>query len=360
MKNYYFLIFILFTIGTVSAQKKEKLSKEEKARREKNIQAGNPFSKYGSKAPVATLSKGKYLEVHDLDSIVTIGTMRWHVDKGEIVGRIRIDSLNIDAQPIGDAPGRWMSIDPLSEEYTEWSPYNMCFDNPVKFVDPDGRGPLTDLFNLSGRKIGTDGVNNGVKMVVTDNREARQISRTQGNVDLSTVNSGVTLPSDAVLQESLNVLSRTVANGGQREESSLVMNTGAVVQGQTGPMPTVVNGVQIAPSSLPALPAGTTPADVASTIHSHPTTVAQVGNQVFPQSASVPSTGVGSDGPTFQQYNTNIIVGPIGTISNVTSNPNGTLNIPSRTNGAVIYNSDSTPRVTLEKRAIERILTPQN
>jgi hypothetical protein len=98
----------------LSAQ--EKLSKEEKARREKNIQAGNPFAKYGSKAPVATLSKGKYLEVHDLDSIVTIGTSRWHVDNKKIVGDIIIDSLNVDAQPIGDRVGRWMSPDPLSEE----------------------------------------------------------------------------------------------------------------------------------------------------------------------------------------------------------------------------------------------------
>ncbi|MCD0465968.1 hypothetical protein [Flavobacterium sp. ENC] len=354
-KLYYVLIFI-FTFSAVSAQ--EKLSKEEKERRQKNIQAANPFAKYGYKAKVATLSNGKYLEVHDLDSIVTIGTIRWHVAKQQIVGTIKMDTLNMDLQPIGDAPGRWISMDPLSEEFSSWSPYNMCLDNPMKFVDPDGRAPLTDLFNLAGRKIGTDGVNNGVKVVITDNREARQISRIRGNVDLSTVNSGVILPTDAVLRESLNVLSRTVSNGGQREESSLVMNTGAVIRGQTGPMPTVVNGEQIAPSRLPALPLGTTPSDVAATIHSHPTTVAQEGNQIFPQSASFPSTGIGSDGPTFQQYNTNIIVGPIGTITNVTASPDGTLNIPNRTNGAAIYNSDSTRRVQLEKSAIERILTP--
>lgn len=141
MKLTKLLIFIILPLCSLVGFAQEKLSKEEKERREKNIQAGNPFAKYGSKAPVATLSKGKYLEVHDLDSIVTIGTSRWHVNNKKIVGDIIVDSLNIDAQPIGDAPGRWISPDPLSEEFPSWSPYNMSFNNPVRYVDPDGMAP---------------------------------------------------------------------------------------------------------------------------------------------------------------------------------------------------------------------------
>ncbi len=139
MRNYYFLILCLFSFGVLSAQ--EELSKEEKERRERNIQAGNPFAKFGYKAKVATLSKGKYLEVHDLDSIVTIGTTRWHVDKNKIVGDIVIDSLNPDARPIGDVAGRWFSVDPLSEEFSSWSPYNFVYNNPVRFNDPTGMAP---------------------------------------------------------------------------------------------------------------------------------------------------------------------------------------------------------------------------
>ena len=210
---------------------------------------------------------------------------------------------------------------------------------------------------MRGTKIGTDGVNNGAKMVVTDNREARQISRVQGNVDLSTVRSGVTLPSTTALRESINVLDRHVAGGGLKEESSLVMKSGQVIQGQTGPTPTIVNNVQIAPSTLPNLPAGSTIADVEASIHAHPTTVQQVGDVIYPQSASTPSTGAGGDQTTFQQFGTNIIVGPLGTVTNATTNPNGTTNIPSRNNGISIYNNSSlTPQVELKKSAVESII----
>ena len=157
-KQFFLYIFILF-FGLSQAQ--EKLSKEEKARRERNIQAGNPFVKYGSKAPVATLSKGKYLEVHDLDSIVTIGTMRWHVDNKQIVGHIVRDTLNPDAQPIGDSPGMWMSPDPLSEEFPDKSPYAFANNNPLRFTDPTGMAPEDmippdDHFDFKGNYLYTD------------------------------------------------------------------------------------------------------------------------------------------------------------------------------------------------------------
>ena len=35
--------------------------------------------------------------------------------------------------------GRWLAQDPLAEKYYPFSAYNYCVNNPVMFVDPDGR-----------------------------------------------------------------------------------------------------------------------------------------------------------------------------------------------------------------------------
>jgi hypothetical protein len=117
---------------------RDSITPEEAERRRKNIAIGNPFEKYGYYPKIATLSKGKYLEFHDTDSIVVIGSIRYNTKSGNIIELREIDLSDPDAQPIGDTHGRWISPDPLSEEFSSWSPYNYAVNNPLNFIDPTG------------------------------------------------------------------------------------------------------------------------------------------------------------------------------------------------------------------------------
>ncbi|MDR1505403.1 MAG: hypothetical protein LBT43_23395 [Prevotella sp.] len=96
----------------------------------------NPFKKYGVKGEVLTLSKGKYKETFYNEDITQVGTVQINIWTKKVVEFLEPDTTENAYQ--AEITSRFISVDPLCEEYYSWSPYVYVGNNPIKRTDPTG------------------------------------------------------------------------------------------------------------------------------------------------------------------------------------------------------------------------------
>ena len=104
-----------------------------------------PFEDLGIKVKVLTLSNGKYQESFPNDTLVRIGNIMYNRVTNEVVAVVKEDTLygEFDLKP--EVMSRWLSPDPLAAKYPNWSPYVAMNDNPVLFIDPDGKDAIISV-----------------------------------------------------------------------------------------------------------------------------------------------------------------------------------------------------------------------
>jgi RHS repeat-associated protein len=85
---------------------------------------------------------------------------------------INNDEYDFGARIYDGRLGRWLSMDPLQKKYADLSPYSYCFNNPILFIDPNGKevvvkdhmGNTVAVYKSDGSVVISKGMENSVEL----------------------------------------------------------------------------------------------------------------------------------------------------------------------------------------------------
>ncbi|HEU5291449.1 MAG TPA: hypothetical protein VFU05_12455 [Cyclobacteriaceae bacterium] len=214
--------------------------------------AQQPFEEYGYKVKVGTLSKGKYVEFFDQDSLVEIGSVVLNTNSGKIVYFVTYDTTYSEATLQPEVISRWLSPDPLAGERYDYSPYNFVRNNPIIFTDPTGAlDQYYGIVNGTLTYLGDDGQGDNIRLVAegsedqaADILDGIALSSMHGNgastEDLNTLRSGdmstvVTFNESNIQSEFQDASDRTISSGMENSVIITLEPSTATVDAQPGP-----------------------------------------------------------------------------------------------------------------------------
>lgn len=117
--------------------------------------AKNPYEHFGydnsdMEAKMEVLRQNKFMIVNeDTTSEISALFFDFNLAKVSIIDRYGIVE---EKQIPEEMQLRWSSVDPLTGSAPGWSPYRFGFDNPIRYIDPDGRWEKDANGNLVAEK----------------------------------------------------------------------------------------------------------------------------------------------------------------------------------------------------------------
>lgn len=127
---------------------------------------------------------GMEAESHPLHGISTTNEERYGNKERSAAAHAEI--LDYEARYYEPSIGRFLGVDPHASSYPSWSPYTYVFNNPLIFIDPDGRDPIYGK-NFWGKTklIGDDGKTDGKSYLVSGSVKKDVKKATKAGLDFT-------------------------------------------------------------------------------------------------------------------------------------------------------------------------------
>jgi RHS repeat-associated protein len=116
---------------------------------ENEILEENHYYPFGLKHSAYNTQHQGYIRQDELNNLILLqmpkfagdGSYNYKYNGKEYQDELGLNMYDYGSRLYDPARAGWSNIDPLAEKMRKYSPYNYCFDNPMRFTDPDGMMP---------------------------------------------------------------------------------------------------------------------------------------------------------------------------------------------------------------------------